>query len=95
MHPSGASGILHTALAPATFSPHADVPAPGIRAPRIPALNRLSVPARSVVIPGTRAQKFPAGEYQLPCALIIGKRNASTDSKTSLNAVLRDFSVPV
>ena len=53
------------------------------------------VPARSVVIPGTRARKFPAGEYQLPCALIIGKRNASTDSKTSLNAVLRDFAVPV
>jgi 2,3,4,5-tetrahydropyridine-2-carboxylate N-succinyltransferase len=53
------------------------------------------VPARSVVIPGTRPKKFPAGEYQLPCALIIGKRSASTDQKTSLNAVLRDFSVPV
>lgn len=53
------------------------------------------VPARSVVIPGTRAKKFPAGEYQLPCALIIGKRSASTDQKTSLNAVLRDFAVPV
>jgi 2,3,4,5-tetrahydropyridine-2-carboxylate N-succinyltransferase len=53
------------------------------------------VPARSVVIPGTRTKKFPAGEYQLPCALIIGKRNASTDQKTSLNAVLRDFAVPV
>ena len=53
------------------------------------------VPARSVVIPGTRAKKFPAGEYQLPCALIIGKRSASTDQKTSLNAVLRDFNVPV
>lgn len=53
------------------------------------------VPARSVVIPGTRPKKFPAGEYQLPCALIIGKRSASTDQKTSLNAVLRDFAVPV
>jgi 2,3,4,5-tetrahydropyridine-2-carboxylate N-succinyltransferase len=53
------------------------------------------VPARSVVIPGTRAKKFPAGEYQLPCALIIGQRSASTDQKTSLNAVLRDFAVPV
>ncbi len=52
----------------------------------IPSAN---VPARSVVIPGTRAKKFPAGEYQLPCALIIGKRSASTDQKTSLNAVLR------
>jgi 2,3,4,5-tetrahydropyridine-2-carboxylate N-succinyltransferase len=53
------------------------------------------VPARSVVIPGTRAKKFPAGEYHLPCALIIGKRSASTDQKTSLNAVLREFAVPV
>ncbi|MFZ5444825.1 MAG: 2,3,4,5-tetrahydropyridine-2,6-dicarboxylate N-succinyltransferase [Myxococcota bacterium] len=53
------------------------------------------VPARSVVIPGTRPKKFPAGEYQLPCALIIGQRSASTDQKTSLNAVLRDFAVPV
>src|SRR3954469_14848629 len=42
------------------------------------------VPARSVVIPGTRAKKFPAGEYGVPCALIIGQRTASTDTKTSL-----------
>lgn len=53
------------------------------------------VPARSVVIPGTRPKKFPAGEYQLPCALIIGQRTATTDQKTSLNQVLRDFAVPV
>jgi 2,3,4,5-tetrahydropyridine-2-carboxylate N-succinyltransferase len=53
------------------------------------------VPARSVVIPGSRAKKFPAGEFQVPCALIIGKRSASTDKKTSLNQVLRDFAVPV
>jgi len=53
------------------------------------------VPARSVVIPGTRAKKFPAGEYQVPCALIIGQRSATTDQKTSLNQVLRDFAVPV
>ncbi len=53
------------------------------------------VPARSVVIPGVRAKKFPAGEYGVPCALIIGKRNAATDQKTSLNQVLRDFAVPV
>lgn len=53
------------------------------------------VPARSVVIPGTRAKKFPAGEYNLPCALIIGKRSASTDQKTTLNAALRDFAVQV
>jgi 2,3,4,5-tetrahydropyridine-2-carboxylate N-succinyltransferase len=53
------------------------------------------VPARSVVIPGTREKTFPAGKYGVPCALIIGQRNASTDQKTSLNAVLRDFAVPV
>ncbi len=53
------------------------------------------VPPRSVVIPGTLPKKFPAGEYQVPCALIIGKRKESTDMKTSLNAALREFSVPV
>ena len=53
------------------------------------------VPPRSVVVPGTRAKKFPAGGYQLPCALIIGQRQASTDLKTSLNAVLRQFDLPV
>lgn len=53
------------------------------------------IPARSVVIPGSYAKKFPAGEYQVPCALIIGKRKASTNLKTSLNEVLRDFNVSV
>lgn len=53
------------------------------------------VPARSVVIPGTIQKKFPAGEYGVPCALIIGKRKESTDTKTSLNDALRDFNVPV
>lgn len=53
------------------------------------------VPARSVVIPGTRPKTFPAGTYNLPCALIIGHRNASTDRKTSLNDVLREFALPV
>lgn len=53
------------------------------------------VPARSVVIPGSYSKKFPAGEYQVPCALIIGKRKESTDQKTSLNEALRDFSVAV
>ncbi|MBJ95156.1 MAG: 2,3,4,5-tetrahydropyridine-2,6-dicarboxylate N-succinyltransferase [Rickettsiales bacterium] len=51
------------------------------------------VPARSVVIPGTRTKSFPAGDYQLPCALIIGRRKESTDRKTSLNQSLRDFGV--
>jgi len=53
------------------------------------------VPARSVVIPGTRPKAFPAGTYQLPCALIIGQRSESTDRKTSLNDALRVFEVPV
>ncbi len=53
------------------------------------------IPPRSVVIPGTRPKKFPAGEYQIPAALIIGKRQASTDKKTSLNEALRDFGVSV
>jgi 2,3,4,5-tetrahydropyridine-2-carboxylate N-succinyltransferase len=51
------------------------------------------VPARSVVIPGTYTKKFPAGEYQVPCALIIGKRKESTNLKTSLNDALRDYNV--
>src|SRR5580693_105412 len=53
------------------------------------------VPPSSVVIPGVRPKKFPAGEFHIPCALIIGKRTASTDRKVSLNAALRDFGVPV
>lgn len=53
------------------------------------------VPARSVVIPGTYTKKFPAGEYNVSCALIIGKRKPSTDLKTSLNDALRDFNVAV
>ena len=53
------------------------------------------VPARSVVIPGSYTKKFPAGDYQVGCALIIGQRKASTDLKTSLNDALRDFNVSV
>lgn len=53
------------------------------------------VPTRSVVIPGSIPKSFAAGEYQVPCALIIGKRTASTDKKTSLNEALRDYQVPV
>jgi 2,3,4,5-tetrahydropyridine-2,6-dicarboxylate N-succinyltransferase len=53
------------------------------------------VPERSVVIPGSYTKKFPAGEYNVPCALIIGKRKPSTDLKTSLNDALRDFNVAV
>ncbi len=53
------------------------------------------VPARSIVIPGMRPRRFPAGEYLTPCALIIGQRGESTDKKTSLNQALRDFGVSV
>ncbi len=53
------------------------------------------VPARSVVIPGTYNKKFPAGEYGVSCALIIGQRKPSTDLKTSLNEALREFNVAV
>ncbi len=53
------------------------------------------VPERSVVIPGSYTKSFPAGDYQVPCALIIGKRKASTDLKTSLNDALRENDVAV
>jgi 2,3,4,5-tetrahydropyridine-2-carboxylate N-succinyltransferase len=53
------------------------------------------VPARSVVIPGTRPKRYPAGTYQIPCALIVGTRSASTDKKVSLNDALREFEVQV
>ncbi len=53
------------------------------------------VPPRAVVIPGTRPKRFPAGEYGVPCALIIGHRTESTDRKTSLNQVLREHAVAV
>ena len=53
------------------------------------------VPARSVVIPGSYTKKFAAGEFQVPCALIIGKRKESTNKKTSLNDALREYDVAV
>ena len=53
------------------------------------------VPARSVVIPGTYTKSFPAGDFQVPCALIIGKRKESTDLKTSLNDALREYDVAI
>jgi len=53
------------------------------------------VPPKSVVIPGSFTKKFPAGDYQVPCALIIGKRKDSTDKKTSLNDALREHNVDI
>ncbi len=60
-----------------------------------PVVYRGKVPARSVVIPGAYAKEFPAGTYQVPCALIIGTRQESTDKKVSLNDALRDYNVAV
>ena len=58
-----------------------------------PIEHRGYVPPRSVVLPGSRPKEYPAGSYQLPCALIVGERSASTDLKTSLNDVLREFEI--
>jgi len=60
-----------------------------------PVIRKGRVPARSVVIPGHMPKQFPAGIYHVPCALIIGRRSASTDQKTSLSDALRTFQVPV
>jgi 2,3,4,5-tetrahydropyridine-2,6-dicarboxylate N-succinyltransferase len=56
-------------------------------------VHRGRVPARSVVIPGTRPKRYPSGTYQVPCALIVGRRSAATDRKVSLNQALREFEV--
>jgi 2,3,4,5-tetrahydropyridine-2-carboxylate N-succinyltransferase len=60
-----------------------------------PVTHKGRVPARSVVIPGSRTKTFPAGDVQVAAAIIIGRRSASTDQRTSLNQALRDFDVPV
>jgi 2,3,4,5-tetrahydropyridine-2-carboxylate N-succinyltransferase len=60
-----------------------------------PVEHKMYVPERSVVIPGSYTKKFPAGEYQVPCALIIGQRKESTNLKTSLNDALREYNVAV
>jgi len=61
----------------------------------VPIEHKGIIPSRSVVIPGNLAKQFPAGEYGVPCALIIGKRKESTNKKTSLNDVLRDYNIAV
>ncbi|MEO1012152.1 MAG: 2,3,4,5-tetrahydropyridine-2,6-dicarboxylate N-succinyltransferase [Bacteroidota bacterium] len=61
----------------------------------LPVETKGRVPARSVVIPGSYTKTFKAGDYQVPCALIIGKRKESTDKKTSLNNALREYDVAV
>jgi 2,3,4,5-tetrahydropyridine-2-carboxylate N-succinyltransferase len=72
----------------------ASVPVIDVTGPK-PEEYRGEVPARAVVLPGVRPKTFPAGEYGLSCALIVGERSASTDLKTSLNAVLREFEIAV
>jgi len=62
---------------------------------KVPVERRGIVPPDCVVIPGTRPKRFMAGEYGVPCALIIGRRKASTDTKTSLNEALREYGVAV
>ena len=61
----------------------------------VPVITKGIIPSRSVVIPGSYTKKFPAGEFNVPCALIIGKRKESTDKKTSLNDALRENDVAV
>ncbi len=60
-----------------------------------PTISRGYIPPRAVVIPGTRPRDFPAGTFNIPCALIIGHRSTATDTKVSLNAALREHDVPV
>jgi len=70
----------------------ASIPVIDVTGPE-PIEHRGYVPPRSVVLPGTRPKDYPAGQYDLPCALIVGVRSASTDLKTSLNDVLREFEI--
>jgi 2,3,4,5-tetrahydropyridine-2-carboxylate N-succinyltransferase len=70
----------------------ASVPIIDVTGPE-PVEHRGYVPPRSVVVPGTRPKEFPAGTYQLSCALIIGRRSESTDLRTSLNDALREYGV--
>ena len=70
----------------------ASVPVIDVTGPE-PVEHRGHVPAGAVVLPGARPKDYPAGQYDLPCALIVGTRSASTDLKTSLNDVLREFEI--
>jgi 2,3,4,5-tetrahydropyridine-2,6-dicarboxylate N-succinyltransferase len=70
----------------------ASIPVIDVTGPE-PVEHRGYVPPRAVVLPGTRSKEYPAGRYDLPCALIVGTRTASTDLKTSLNDVLREFEI--
>jgi len=70
----------------------ASVPIIDVTGPE-PVEHRGYVPARSVVLPGTRPKQYPAGTFQVACALIVGERSASTDLRTSLNEALREYGI--
>lgn len=86
--------IEHGAVIGANTTITASTPIIDVTGPE-PVEMRGFVPANSVVVPGTRPKSFPAGTYDLQCALIIGQRSESTDRKTSLNDALRTFEVQV
>jgi 2,3,4,5-tetrahydropyridine-2-carboxylate N-succinyltransferase len=83
----GAGAVLAPGVTLTATVPIIDVTGPE------PVEHRGSVPPRSVVLPGTRPREFPAGAYQLACALIVGQRSDSTDLRTSLNEALREFGI--
>jgi 2,3,4,5-tetrahydropyridine-2-carboxylate N-succinyltransferase len=85
----GREAVVGAGVVLTSSTPILDVSGPS------PVEHKGQVPPRSVVIPGTRPKRFPAGEFGVPCALIIGQRTASTDMKVSLNAALRDYGVGV
>jgi 2,3,4,5-tetrahydropyridine-2-carboxylate N-succinyltransferase len=83
----GAGAVVAPNVVLAASIPVIDVTGPS------PVEYRGYVPPRSVVLPGSRPKDYPAGRYELPCALIVGQRSESTDLKTSLNDVLREFEI--
>ena len=83
----GARAVLGANVVLTASTPIVDVTGPSA------VVTKGFVPRDAVVIPGTTPKKFPAGEFGVPCALVIGRRKASTDLKTSLNATLREFGV--
>ncbi len=83
----GEGAVLGPNVSLTASVPIIDVTGPG------PVEHRGHVPPRSVVVPGTRPKEFPAGTYQLACALIIGRRSESTDLKVSLNEALREYGI--
>jgi len=85
----GTRAVLGAGVVLTASTPIVDVTGPA------PVESRGFVPPDSVVIPGTRPKRFSAGEFGVPCALVIGRRKPSTDTKTSLNEALREFGVAV